>query len=63
MSNFMGVGNLWIGLNRAGLGCWRLTLKRIQKMEEIKGCQDLIFVRSLNTSFCCLAFDGSSNSI
>ena len=27
MSNFMGVGIFWIGLNRADLGCWRLTLK------------------------------------
>ena len=27
MSNFMGVGIFWIGLNRAGLGCWRLTLR------------------------------------
>ena len=28
MSNFMGVGIFWIGLNRAGLGCWRLTLSQ-----------------------------------
>ena len=27
MSNFMGVGIFWIGLNRADLGCWRLTLR------------------------------------
>ena len=27
MSNFMGVGIFWIGLNWADLGCWRLTLK------------------------------------
>ena len=26
MSNFMGVGIFWIGLNRADLGCWGLTL-------------------------------------
>ena len=26
MSNFMGVGIFWIGLNLADLGCWRLTL-------------------------------------
>ena len=26
MSNFMGVGIFWIGLNRADLGCCRLTL-------------------------------------
>ena len=26
MSNFMGVGIFWIGLNRAGSGCWRLDL-------------------------------------
>ena len=26
MSNFIGVGIFWIGLNRADLGCWRLTL-------------------------------------
>ena len=27
MSNFMGVGIFWIGLNRTDLGCWRLTLR------------------------------------
>ena len=27
MSNFMGVGIFCIGLNRANLGCWRLTLR------------------------------------
>ena len=27
MSNFMGVGIFWIGLNWADLGCWRLTLR------------------------------------
>ena len=27
MSNFMGVGISCIGLNRADLGCWRLTLR------------------------------------
>ena len=27
MSNFMGVGTFWIGLNWADLGCWRLTLR------------------------------------
>ena len=27
MSNFMGLGIFWIGLNWADLGCWRLTLK------------------------------------
>ena len=27
MSNFMGVGIFWIGLNRPDLGCWRLTLR------------------------------------
>ena len=26
MSNFIGVGIFWIGLNRADLPCWRLTL-------------------------------------
>ena len=26
MSNFIGVVIFWIGLNRADLGCWRLTL-------------------------------------
>ena len=30
MSNFMGVGIWWIGLNRADLGCWRLTSSLIQ---------------------------------
>ena len=29
MSNFMGVGIFWIGLNQADLGCWRLTLKAL----------------------------------
>ena len=29
MSNFMGVGIFWIGLNRADLGCWRLTFKSL----------------------------------
>ena len=28
MSNCMGVGIFWIGLNRADLSCWRLTLSR-----------------------------------
>ena len=27
MSNFMGVGIFWIGLNQADLGFWRLTLR------------------------------------
>ena len=27
MSNFMGVGIFCTGLNRADLGCWRLTLR------------------------------------
>ena len=26
MSNFMGVGIFWIGLNRADLDCWRLIV-------------------------------------
>ena len=30
MSNFMGVGIFWIGLNRADLGCLRLTLRRLR---------------------------------
>ena len=30
MSNFVGVGIFWIGLNRADLGCWRLTLTQLQ---------------------------------
>ena len=30
MSNFMGVRIFWIGLNRADLGCWRLTLTSSQ---------------------------------
>ena len=30
MSNFMGVGIFWIGLNGADLGCWRLTLRRLR---------------------------------
>ena len=32
----MGVGIFWIGLNRADLGCWRLTLKT-HKSGEIYG--------------------------
>ena len=30
MSNFMGVGIFWIGLNRAAFGCWRLTLSLLR---------------------------------
>ena len=29
MSNFMGVGIFRIGLNRADLDCWRLTLRPV----------------------------------
>ena len=29
MSNFIGVGIFWIGLNRTDLGCWRLTLSSL----------------------------------
>ena len=29
MSNFMRVGIFRIGLNRADLGCWRLTLRQV----------------------------------
>ena len=36
MSNFMGVGILWIGLNRADLGCWRLTLRPVHTDLETK---------------------------
>ena len=32
MSNSMGVGIFWIGLNRADLGCWRLTLNSKQEV-------------------------------
>ena len=35
MSNFMGVGIFWIGLNRADVGCWRLTL-RLSKVRGSK---------------------------
>ena len=35
MSNFMGVGIFWIGLNRADLGCWRLTLEYSLKYSNI----------------------------
>ena len=27
MTNFLGMGIFWIGLNRADLSCWRLTLR------------------------------------
>ena len=27
----MGVGIFWIGLNRADLGCWRLTLSPVKR--------------------------------
>ena len=36
MSNFMGVGIFWIGLNRADLGCWRLTLRQSIKIKDDK---------------------------
>ena len=39
MSNFMGVGIFWIGLNRADLGCWRLTL-------------NMLYLVRMNTKFC-----------
>ena len=39
MSNFMGVGVFWIGLNRADLGCWRLTLRRILEFYVKAYCQ------------------------
>ena len=35
MSNFMGVGIFWIGLNRADLGCWRLTLNPVELNNRI----------------------------
>ena len=48
MSNFMAVGICWIGLTRADLGCWRLTLK---------AAYQAIFVfcmpESLNSNFAC----------
>ena len=34
MSNFMGVGIFLIGLNRADLGCWRLTLRQLQTSDH-----------------------------
>ena len=43
MSNFMGVCIFWIGLNRADLGCWRLTLINLvntnQCEENLQECQ------------------------
>ena len=36
MSNFMGVGIFWIGLNRADLGCWRLTLRHLARQTREK---------------------------
>ena len=32
----MGVGIFWIGLNWADLGCWRLTLNKIVKLQQSK---------------------------
>ena len=40
MSNFMGVGIFWIGLNRAELGCLRLTLS---KTTSSTGCSGQFF--------------------
>ena len=34
MSNFMGVDIFWIGLDRADLGCWRLTLNDVPKSTD-----------------------------
>ena len=44
MSNFMGVGIFWIGLNRADLGCWRLTSKELWDREKV----DLLSDTELN---------------
>ena len=35
MSNFMGVGIFWMGLNRADLGCWRLTSKEYRNKRRM----------------------------
>ena len=41
MSNFMGVGIFWIGLNRVDLGCWRLTLSlNLFPIGSRGGCDD-----------------------
>ena len=42
MSNFMGVGIFWIGLNRADLGCWRLTLNDPDSFKGYLYLQDII---------------------
>ena len=34
MSNVMGVGIFWIRLNRADLGCWRLTSREDLKIDS-----------------------------
>ena len=39
MSNFMGVGIFWIGLNRDDLGCWRMTLIKPTFLDS--SCRDI----------------------
>ena len=51
MSNFMGVGIFWIGrLNRADLGCWRLTLSTVADMFLTLFQAVLIHVNTLITT-------------
>ena len=45
MSNFTGVGIFWIGLNRAGLGCWRLTLISLRHPESLTAVLTLLAPR------------------
>ena len=49
MSNFMGVGIFWIGLNRADLDRWRLTLKPLVSLDRFIKMQmyKLLFVLTL----------------
>ena len=55
MSNFMGVGIFWIGLNRADLGCWRLTLNLILILIRIfSGIIRIALIGTMMTnSICC----------
>ena len=62
MSNFMGVGIFWIGLNRADLGCWRLTLRAWLNgdtmLYETFVCFYVSKAKPLCFSFCSQMFDG-----
>ena len=47
MSNFMGVGIFWIGLNRTDLGFWRLTLNVNKGVESLLICLYMLEVSNV----------------